>query len=106
MYTHKIAFISLIIIGLAAVLMVVTAPTLENQQALAVSQPMVKKISAKDPVVKKVKVVKVSKKRVVKVSKKRVVILPKKRVVKRCIVRNGKRVCRIVVVRGPVGRPY
>ena len=36
-------------IGVAAVLMVVTAPTLENQQALAVSQPMIKKVSLKDP---------------------------------------------------------
>jgi hypothetical protein len=88
MRTHKIG-ISLSIIGVAAVLMVVTAPTVENQQALAVSQPVVKKVIAKDPP-RKVKVVKVSKKRVVKVSK--------KRVVKRCIVRNGKRVCRIVVV--------
>ncbi|HYA83529.1 MAG TPA: hypothetical protein VEH06_08800 [Candidatus Bathyarchaeia archaeon] len=96
MHTHKIG-ISLSIIGVAAVLMVLTAPTLENQQALAVSQPVVKKVIAKDPP-RKVKVV--------KVSKKRVVILPKKRVVKRCIVRNGKRVCRIVVVRGPVARPY
>jgi hypothetical protein len=88
MYTHRIGAISLSIIGVAAVLMVVTAPTFENQ-ALAVSQPVVKKVIAKDPP-RKVKVVKVSKKRVVKVSK--------KRVVKRCIVRNGKRVCRFVVV--------
>ena len=44
---HKIG-ISLSIIGVAAVLMVVTAPTLENQQALAVSQPVVKKVSVKD----------------------------------------------------------
>jgi hypothetical protein len=104
MCTHKIG-ISLSIIGVAAVLMVVTAPTVENQQALAVSQPMVKKVIAKDPP-RKVKVVKVSKKRVVKVSKKRVVKVSKKRVVKRCIVRNGKRLCRIVVVRGPVARRY
>ena len=33
MYTHKIGFISLSIIGVAAVLMVVTAPTFENQQS-------------------------------------------------------------------------
>jgi hypothetical protein len=96
MYTHRIGAISLSIIGVAAVLMVVTAPTFENQ-ALAVSQPVVKKVIAKDPP-RKVKVVKVSKKRVVKVSKKRVVKVSKKRVVKRCIVRNGKRVCRFVVV--------
>jgi len=37
MDTHKIGFISLSIIGVAVVLMVVTAPTLENQ-ASAVSQ--------------------------------------------------------------------
>ena len=49
MYTHKIGVISLSVIGVAAVLMVVTAPTLENQQALAVSQPVVKKVSVKDP---------------------------------------------------------
>jgi hypothetical protein len=48
MATHKIDFISLSIIDVAAVLMVVTAPTLENQ-ASAVSQPVVKKISIKDP---------------------------------------------------------
>jgi len=33
MYTHKIGVISLSVIGVAAVLMVVTAPTFENQQA-------------------------------------------------------------------------
>jgi len=49
MYTHKIGFISLSMIGVAAVLMVVTAPPFESSQALAVSQPMVKKISVKDP---------------------------------------------------------
>ena len=36
---HKMGFISLSIIGVAAVLMVVTAPTLENHLAIAVSQP-------------------------------------------------------------------
>ena len=49
MKAHKIGVIFLSVIGIAAVLMVVTAPTLENQQALAVSQPVVKKISVKDP---------------------------------------------------------
>ena len=49
MYRHKIGFITLSIIGVATVLMVVTAPTFENQQALAVSQTMVKKVSVKDP---------------------------------------------------------
>jgi len=84
--THKIGFISLSIIGVAAVLMVVTAPTLENQQALAISQPMVKKISAKDPPTKVKK------------------DPPRKRWVRQCkINRFGKRVCRMVPrwVRGP-----
>jgi len=40
-------------IGVAAVLMVVTAPTFENQQASAVSQPVVKKVSVKHPSSKK-----------------------------------------------------
>ena len=35
MYTDKIGVISISIIGIAAVLMVFIAPTLENQQALA-----------------------------------------------------------------------
>ena len=85
MYTHKIGVISLSIIGVAAVLMVVTAPTLENQ-ALAVSQPVVKKVSVKDPPSK------------VKLSKDP----PRKKVrfVKRCgFTRHGKRVCRWVPVR-------
>ena len=47
MMHHKLE-ISLSIIGVATVLMVVTEPTLENQQALAVSQPVVKKVSVKD----------------------------------------------------------
>jgi hypothetical protein len=47
MKTHKIG-ISLSIIGVAAVLMVVTAPTLENHQAISVTQPVVKKVSTKD----------------------------------------------------------
>ena len=56
MYAHKIGVISLSIIGLAAVLMVVTAPTFQNQQASAVSQPVVKKVVVvKDPASKKVK---------------------------------------------------
>jgi hypothetical protein len=37
MYAHKIGFISLSIIGVAAVLMVITAPTFENQQACSQS---------------------------------------------------------------------
>jgi hypothetical protein len=37
MYTHKIG-ISLSIIGVAAVLMVVTAPTVENQQARRITE--------------------------------------------------------------------
>jgi hypothetical protein len=45
MYTHVI---SLSVIGVAAVLMVVTAPTFENQQALAVSQPVVKKCGGQE----------------------------------------------------------
>jgi hypothetical protein len=86
MYTHKIGFISLSIIGVAAVLMVVTAPTFENQQALAVSQPMIKKVSLKDPSTKVKK------------------DPPRKRFVKRCGFFRGKRVCRCVPVhfRGPV----
>jgi hypothetical protein len=88
MNTHKIG-ISLSIIGVAAVLMVVTAPTLENHLAIAVTQPMVKKVSTKDPpskpVVKKYPVRKVRK-------------------VLRCGLIRGKRVCRWVYVfsvRGP-----
>ena len=88
MYTHKIGFISLSIISVAAVLMVVTAPTLENHQAIAVSQPLVKKISVKDPPSKVKK------------------DPPRKRCVKRCgFNRFGKRVCRCVPVRGPGPRP-
>jgi len=87
MYTHKTGFISLSIIGVAAVLMVVTAPTFENQQAIAVSQPMIKKVSVKDPPTKVKK------------------DPPRKRFVKRCGFIRGKRVCRWVPVpfRGPVG---
>ncbi len=84
MDTDKIGFISLSIIGVAAVLMVVTAPTLENQQALAVSQPMVKKVSVKDPPTKIKK------------------DPPRNRFVKRCGFFRGKRVCRWVPV-GPRG---
>ena len=86
MYTHKIGFISLSIIGVAAVLMVVTAPTLENQQALAVSQPVVKKVSLKDPPTKAKK------------------DPPRKRF--RCALWRGKRCVRWVPVhfRGPVFR--
>jgi hypothetical protein len=85
MYTHKIGFISLSIIGVAAVLMVITAPTLENQ-ASAVSQPVLKKISAKDPPSKVKK------------------DPPRKRWV--CMKnRFGKRVCRWVPWRGPVMGP-
>jgi hypothetical protein len=83
------------IIGVAVVLMVITAPTLENQQALAVSQPAVKKVSVKDPPSK------------VKKDPPR-----KVRKVLRCGWIRGKRVCRWVPVpvRGPRlsggARPY
>jgi hypothetical protein len=87
MYAHKIGFISLSIIGVTAVLMVITAPTFENQQALAVSQPMVKKVSVKDPPTKVKK------------------DPPRKRFVKRCGFFRGKRVCRWVPWRGPVRGP-
>jgi hypothetical protein len=82
--------ISLIMIGVATVLMVVTAPTLENQQALAVSQPMIKKVSLKDPPTK------------VKKDPPR-----KVRKVLRCGWFRGKRVCRWVPLhfRGPVVKP-
>ena len=84
MYRHEIGFISLSIIGVAAVLLVVTAPALENQQALAVSQPVVKKVSVKDPPSKVKK------------------DPPRKRFVKRCgFNRFGKRVCRWVPRPGP-----
>ena len=75
--------IPLIMIGVATVLMVVTAPTFQNQQALAVSQPVVKKVSVKDPPSKKKDP-------------------PRKRF--RCGFVRGKRVCRWVPVhfRGPV----
>jgi hypothetical protein len=85
MDTHRIGFISLSIIGVAAVLMVVTAPTFENQ-ASAVSQPVVKKVSVKDPPSKVKK------------------DPPRKRFVKRCGRIRGKRACRWVPVpvrRGP-----
>jgi hypothetical protein len=42
MDTHKIG-ISLSVIGVVSILMVVTAPTLENHQAIAVTQPVIKK---------------------------------------------------------------
>ena len=85
MDTHKIG-ISLGTIGITAVLMVVTAPTLENQQALAVSQPVVKKVTAKDPPSKVMK------------------FPPRKRFV--CMkTRFGKRVCRWMPWRGPVRGP-
>ena len=85
MYTHKIGFISLTIIGVAAMLMVVTAPTFE--QALAVSQPVVKKVSVKDPPSKVKKD-------------------PPRRFVKRCGWFRGKHICRWVprFFRGPVWR--
>ena len=85
MYTHKIDFISLSIIGVAAVLMVVTAPTFE--QALAVSQPVVKKVSVKDPPSKVKKD-------------------PPRRFVKRCGFFRGKHICRWVprFFRGPIWR--
>ena len=72
--------------------MVVTAPTLENHQAIAVTQPVVKKVSVKDPPSKKV----VKKYPVRKVRK-----------VLRCGWFRGKRVCRWVYVpiRGPVRGP-
>jgi hypothetical protein len=50
MMHHKLE-ISLSIIGVAAVLMVVTAPTLENQQALAASQ-WLRKLVSKIPLTK------------------------------------------------------
>jgi hypothetical protein len=82
---HNKIGISLSIIGVAAVLMVITAPALENQ-ASAVSQPVVKKISAKDPPTKVKK------------------DPPRKRWV--CMKnRFGKRVCRWVPWRGPVMGP-
>ena len=86
--THQVG-ISIITIGVAAVLMVVTAPTLENHQAIAVSQPMIKKVSLKDPLTKVKK------------------DPPRKRFVKRCGFFRGKRVCRWVPIhfRGPVVRP-
>jgi hypothetical protein len=69
--------------------MVVTAPTLENHEAIAVTKPVVKKVSVKDPpnkvVCKKYPVRKVGK-------------------VLRCGFIRGKRVCRWVYVfsvRGP-----
>ncbi|MGC2685222.1 MAG: hypothetical protein WA323_25480 [Candidatus Nitrosopolaris sp.] len=86
MDTHKIG-ISLSIIGVAAVLMVVTAPTLENHLAIAVSQPVVKKVSVKDPP-----------------SKVKKFPISKVRKVLRCGWIRGKRVCRWVYVfsvRGP-----
>ena len=89
MRTHKMG-ISFSIIGVAAVLMVVTAPTLENQQALAVSQPVVKKVSVKDPPSKAMKGPPSKAKK----------FPPRKRFV--CIKnRFGKRVCRWVPWRGP-----
>jgi|SRR5215467_9957207 hypothetical protein len=85
MNTHKIGVISLSVIGVAAVLMVVTAPTFENQ-ALAVSQPVVKKVSVKDPTAKVKK------------------DPPRKRF--RCALWRGKRCVRWVPIhfRGPVFR--
>jgi hypothetical protein len=47
MDTHKIG-ISLSVIGVVAILMVVTAPTLENNQAIAVTQPVVKKYPVRE----------------------------------------------------------
>ena len=80
MDTHKIG-ISLSIIGVVAVLMVVTAPTLENHLAIAVSQPVVKKVSVKDPP-----------------SKVKKFPISKVRKVLRCGWIRGKRVCRWVYV--------
>ena len=85
MMRNKIG-ISLSIIGVAAVLMVVTAPTLENHLAKAVSQPVVKQVGVKDPPSKVKK------------------DPPRKRWV--CMKnRFGKRVCRWVPWRGPVMGP-
>jgi hypothetical protein len=90
MYMHKIGFISLSVIGLAAVLMVVTQPTIETQKASAVSQPVVKKVVVvKDPPRKKSKIKKDP---------------PRKRfirrhggVVRHCVrAHNGRLVCRWV----------
>ena len=86
MDTHKIG-ISLSIIGVTAVLMVVTAPTLENHLAIAVAQPVVKKVSVKDPP-----------------SKVKKFPISKVRKVLRCGWIRGKRVCRweyVFSVRGP-----
>ncbi|MGA9153455.1 MAG: hypothetical protein WBZ36_22985 [Candidatus Nitrosopolaris sp.] len=98
MYTHKIGFISLSIIGVAAVLMVVTQPTIETQQASAVSQPVVKKVLVvKDPPTKVKSKVKKDP--------------PRKRhrsLVRRCgRTANGRIVCRWVPIhfRGPVVKP-
>jgi hypothetical protein len=84
--THQVG-IYLIMIGIATVLMVVTAPTLENHQAIAVIQPIVKKVSVKDPPSK------------VKKDPPR-----KVRKVLRCGWFRGKHVCRWVPVgpRGPM----
>src|SRR5215831_2875257 len=87
MYAYKIG-ISLSIIGVTTVLMVVTAPTLENQQALAVTQSVVKKVNVKDPP-----------------SKAKKGFPHRKRIVKRCfIIHFWKHVCRWVPVhfRGPI----
>jgi hypothetical protein len=77
MYTYKIGFIPLSIIGVAAVLMVVTAPTLENHLAIAVTQPVGKKVTVKDPP-----------------SKAKIFPVRKVRKVLRCGWIRGKRVCR------------
>jgi hypothetical protein len=84
MYTYKIG---LSIIGAAAVLMVVTAPTLENHLAIAVTQPAVKKVNVKDPP-----------------SKVKRFPISKVRKVLRCGWIRGKHVCRWVYVYS-VGRP-
>jgi hypothetical protein len=78
--------IPIIMIGVAAVLMVVTGPTFENQQAIAASQPMIKKVSLKDPPTKAKK------------------DPPRKRF--RCALWRGKRCVRWVPVhfRGPAFR--
>jgi Na+-translocating ferredoxin:NAD+ oxidoreductase RnfG subunit len=87
MYMNKIGFISLIVIGLAAVLMVVTEPTIQTQQASAVSQPVVKKVVVvKDPT-NKVKSKDPPKKK----------DPPRKRFVRRCVrTFHGRIICRFV----------
>ncbi len=104
MYMHKIGVISLSIIGVAAVLMVVTAPTLENQQALAVNQPGVSNSTMKSnpPSTAKPNPPSTAKPKPPSTAKPKPPVKPRHKVrfVKRCgFNRAGKRVCRWVPVR-------